>query len=583
MPRAWSTGPICAGSASARSSRRCPSCPWSARRPTWSRCSARTAMTPRSRCSTRSRWSGSTASSTANPGACATRWPSSGWPTSSTRSTASSRRCTRATSCPRTSSVGSDRTGSPLDMPSDRLSPLDASFLHFEDAASHMHVACAMVFEGEAPAYEDLLRHVDERLHLVPRYRQRLAEVPLRQGRPKWVDDEHFDLRYHVRHTALPAPGSEYELQVLAGRVFSQQLRRDRPLWEMWLVESLDDDRFAILSKTHHALVDGISGLDILSVLFSDDVEGGAEWRPKPAPSSANLLGEALVERATRPFEMFRGARALLRAPRQAAEQALGAAVGAGALAWAGLQPAPEAPYNAGIAGPDRRFTWVRGSLDDLKAVKNELGGTVNDVVLTVVARALHRHLLRRGEDIDDLVLKAFIPVSVRAEDQRGGGTLGNQVAGMIAPLPIGCGDAEECLAMISESMRGLKESGQAVGATALTELTGFAPPTIIDQASRLITRQRFINLVVTNVPGPQFPLQFAGRELTDIFPMVPVARNLAFGVAIVSYNGTMNFGLTGDFNVMHDLDEVAEDFSDALREIRAAAGVKRRPETANV
>src|SRR3954468_21600341 len=459
-------------------------------------------------------------------------------------------------------------------MPSDRLSPLDASFLHFEDAASHMHVACAMVFEGEAPAYEDLLEHIGQRLHLVPRYRQRLANVPLGQGRPKWVDDEHFDLRYHVRHTALPAPGTEYELQVLSGRVFSQPLRRDRPLWENWLVEGLGGDRFAILSKTHHALVDGISGLDVLAVLFADEADTGAAWTPEPAPSGARLLAEAMVERATRPFEMVRGARALLRAPRQFATRAVETAVGAGALAWAGLSPAPAAPYNAGIVGPDRRFTWVRGSLDDLKAVKNELGGTVNDVVLTVVARALRRHLLRHGEDIDGLTLKAFIPVSVRGEDARGGETLGNQVAGMIAPLPVGCDEPAECLSIVSAQMSGLKESGQAVGATALTELTGFAPPTVIDQASRLITRQRFINLVVTNVPGPQFPLQFGGNEMTDIFPMVPLARNLAFGVAIVSYNGTMNFGLVGDFNAMEGLEDIPGDFAHALTEIADVAGV---------
>src|SRR3954447_14726821 len=463
-------------------------------------------------------------------------------------------------------------------MPSDRLSPLDASFLHFEDAASHMHVACAMIFDGAAPDYEDLLEHIEQRLHLVPRYRQRLANVPLGQGRPKWVDDEHFDLRYHVRHTALPSPGTEYELQVLSGRVFSQPLRRDRPLWENWLVEGLEGDRFAILSKTHHALVDGISGLDVLAVLFADEADTGAAWTPEPAPSGARLLAEGLAARARGRFEMARGARALLRAPRQFATRAVETAVGAGALAWAGLSPAPAAPYNAGIVGPDRRFTWVRGSLDDLKAIKNELGGTVNDVVLTVVARALRRHLLRHGEDIDDLVLKTFIPVSVRGEDARGGETLGNQVAGMIAPLPIGCGDATECLHTISDSMRGLKDSGQAVGATALTDLTAFAPPPIINQASRLITRQRFINLVVTNVPGPQFPLEFAGSELTDIFPMVPLGRNLAFGVAIVSYNGTMNFGLVGDFNVMPDLDDIADDFSEALDEVRAAAGVTTAP-----
>src|SRR3954452_24415405 len=457
----------------------------------------------------------------------------------------------------------------------DRLSPLDASFLHFEDAASHMHVACALVFEGDAPAYDELLEHIDSRLHLVPRYRQRLAEVPFGQGRPKWVDDDRFDLRYHVRHTALPSPGTEYELQVLAGRVFSQQLRRDRPLWENWFVEGLEGGRFAILSKTHHALVDGISGLDILSVLFADeDSADRTEWSPRPAASRASLLAESLIERATTPFEIVRGARARLRGPRQVISRVAETAIGAGAMAWAALQPAPASPYNAELVGPDRRFTWLRASLDDLKAIKNELGGSVNDVVLATVALGLRRDLQRRGVDVDGLELKAFVPVSLRREDQRGSEELGNQVGGMIAPLPVGCDDAADCLRTISAAMSGLKESGQAVGAQALTELTGFAPPTIIHQAARLITRQRFINLVVTNVPGPQFPLHFAGREMLDIFPMVPLARNLTFGVAIVSYNGTMNFGLVGDFNAMDGLEDIASDFGYALMEIADAAGV---------
>src|SRR3954447_20620416 len=356
-------------------------------------------------------------------------------------------------------------------MSADRLSPLDASFLHFEDAASHMHVACAMVFDGDAPAYEELLEHIESRLHLVPRYRQRLAEVPFGQGRPKWVDDDRFDLRYHVRHTALPAPGTEYELQVLCGRVFSQQLRRDRPLWENYLVEGLEAGRFAILSKTHHAMVDGISGLDILSVLFAPEEESAdsAEWSPRPAPSRASLLAESLVERATTPFEIFRGARALVRGPRQVMSRLAESAVGAGAMAWAGLQPAPQSPYNAELVGPDRRFTWLRASLDDLKAIKNELGGSVNDVVLTIVARGLRRDLQRRGVDVDGLELKAFVPVSLRREDQRGSEELGNQVGGMIAPLPVGCDDAADCLRTISAAMSGLKESGQAVGAQALS------------------------------------------------------------------------------------------------------------------
>src|SRR5436305_6177557 len=311
-------------------------------------------------------------------------------------------------------------------MTTDRLSPLDATFLHVEDAASHMHVACALVFDGEPPDYQEFLDHLAARLHLVPRSRQRLAEVPLGQGRPKWVDDERFDLRYHVRHTALPSPGSEYELQVLCGRIFSQPLRRDRPLWENYLVEGLEGGRFAILSKTHHALVDGISGLDILSVLFAEDSDARTDaWSPSRAPSGATLLAESLLERATRPFEIVRGVRALLRGPRRAAESVVQTAVGVGAMAWAGLQPAPPSPYNDEIVGPDRRFTWLRASLDDVKAIKNELGGTVNDVLLTVVTRALRRHLHRRGVDTDGLTLKAFVPVSVRGEDQRGGGTLG--------------------------------------------------------------------------------------------------------------------------------------------------------------
>jgi diacylglycerol O-acyltransferase len=455
-------------------------------------------------------------------------------------------------------------------MTKDRLSPLDASFLHLEDATSHMHMAAALIFAGKSPPYERLLAHVESRLGLVPRYRQRLAEVPLAQARPRWVDDERFDVRYHLRNTALPGPGSEYELQVLAGRVFSHHLRRDRPLWEMWLVEGLDRGRFAILSKTHHALVDGISGLDILSVLFASDEQEFGPWRPEPAPSSAALVTEALLERATNVGELVRPLRAVVRRPREAVNRIAETAVGAGALAWAGRQAAPPTPYNASQVGPDRRFTWTRASLDDVKAIKNTLGGTVNDVVLTVVTLALRRHLMRRGEDIDELELKAFVPVSVRTEGHRG--TPGNQVSGMLTTLPVCCADPVQCLARISTQMRVVKQSGQAIGAQALTELSGFAPPTLLHEAFRLVvTRQRLVNLVVTNVPGPQFPLYLDGRELTDIFPMVPLGSNLNLGIAIVSYNGALNFGLVGDFGVMHDLEDLAGDLLAALQELTAA------------
>src|SRR5919204_4206416 len=283
-------------------------------------------------------------------------------------------------------------------MSSDRLTGLDASFLHLEDATSHMHVAGVMIFEGSPPPSPELIEAIEHRLHLVPRYRQKLAFVPFSQGRPKWVDDPHLNLRYHVRSTALPAPGSERQLKELAGRVFAQQLDRDKPLWEIWLVDGLEGDRFAMLSKTHHALVDGISGVDIMSVLFDATPEPPTapdpppRWTPKPEPSRAQLLAEALLERATIPSEAVRSVRAVFRGPRRVANKAGESLVGVGAMAWAGLRPTPSSPYNVDI-GPHRRFNWVRASLDDVKAIKKALGGTVNDVVLAIVAGGLRRHM----------------------------------------------------------------------------------------------------------------------------------------------------------------------------------------------
>src|SRR4051794_15634882 len=278
----------------------------------------------------------------------------------------------------------------------DRLTPLDASFLHLEDGSSHMHVAGALVFEGEPPAYDDFVDHVESRLDLVPRYRQKLAGVPLGQGRPRWVDDESFDIRYHVRATGLPRPGGDHELQAIAARIFSQRLSRARPLWEMWLVEGLSGNRFAVISKTHHAVVDGISGVDVISTLFAPEEErNGNPWRPKPAPSGLGLLGEAMLERLTVPAEAFRLARSVLRGPRRIFQRAWGF----GAMALAGLQPAPRSPYNRQQVGPDRRLAFVRAGLGEVKRIKDELGVKVNDVVLAAVARALRRHLLRRGED----------------------------------------------------------------------------------------------------------------------------------------------------------------------------------------
>ena len=465
-------------------------------------------------------------------------------------------------------------------MASDRLTGLDASFLHLEDSSSHMHVAGVMLFEGPPPPYDELLEAFERRLPLVPRYRQRLAFVPLGQGRPKWVDDPHLNLRYHVRATALPSPGSERQLMDLAGRVFSQQLDRDKPLWEVWLVEGLEGDRFAMLSKTHHALVDGISGVDIISVLFDSSPEpivppnAGDRWLPRPLPSRAQMLAEALLERATMPAEVARSVRAVFRGPRRVLGAARDAAVGVGAMAWAGLNPAPPSPYNQPI-GPHRRFTWMRASLRDIKGIKDSLGGTVNDVVLATVAGALGRHLRRRGHGTDGLELKAMIPVSVRHDVERG--ALGNKVAAIMAPLPVWCQEPVARLDIVREELKGLKSGGQAVGAQVLTDLSGFAPSTIMDQASRLMARQRFFNLVVTNVPGPQFPLYLMGRRMLDPFPMVPLAKGQGLGVALLSYDGAINFGVVGDFDLLWDIDEFAADLYDSLAELAVSAGIELR------
>jgi diacylglycerol O-acyltransferase len=456
----------------------------------------------------------------------------------------------------------------------DRLTGLDSSFLHLEQGVSHMHVAGAMVFEGPAPDYDDLVAQIITRLHLVPRYRQRLAFVPFGQGRPVWVDDPHFNPAFHVRHTALPAPGGDAQLRRLCGRIFSQALDRSRPLWELWLVEGLAEDRFAVLSKTHHALVDGVSGVDIATVLFDASADPlpaapPPEWIPRPLPSDAQLLADALLERATVPAEVARGVRATLRGPRHVAQRLGRAAVGVGALARV-AQAAPPSPLNVRI-GPHRRFTWVDADLGDFKAVKNALGGTVNDVVLAAVAGALGRYLKRHSELEDGLVLRAMVPVSIRADVERG--ALGNRVAAMWSPLPVAISDPVERLLIISREMDGIKESGQAVGAQVLTELTGFAPPTIVAQAARLQARQRMFNLVVTNVPGPQFPLYMLGRRLQAMYPMVPLASNQALGIAIMSYDGQLHFGLNADYDALPDVQDLADDLRMAIAELVDAAG----------
>jgi WS/DGAT/MGAT family acyltransferase len=462
----------------------------------------------------------------------------------------------------------------------DRLTALDTTFLHLEDhSPAHMHVASVMVFDGVAPSPQELVEHIVSRLHLVPRYRQRLANVPYGQGRPVWADDPHFNPRYHIRHTALPKPADDKALKQLAGRLFSQRLDRSKPLWEIWLVERMTGERFALIAKTHHALVDGISGVDITTVLFdtaADPVPTSrppVPWTAKPLPGPAKLLGEALRERTTVPAEMARGTRALLRAPRKAISQVVGGLTSVGATTWAGINaPAPDSPFNVDI-GPHRRYTFVDADLAQFKAIKDSLGGTLNDVVLAAVSLALGRYLRREGVQTDGLELKAMVPVSVRADSDRG--ALGNQVAAMWAPLPVGVQNPAECLHQISAAMEDLKRSGQAVGAQVLTNLAGFAPPTILSQAARLQARQRFFNLVVTNVPGPQFPLYVLGRRLQVLYPVVPLARRQALGIAVMSYDGHLGFGLLGDFDGLPELEAIAADLKSAIGSLARAAGLR--------
>lgn len=433
-----------------------------------------------------------------------------------------------------------------------------------------MHVASTILFEGTPPSHEEFRDHIESRLHLVPRFRQKLRYVPFDQGRPVWVDDPFLNLDYHVRLTALPAPGSEEQLRNLAARIFSQQLDRTKPLWELWLVEGLADDRFAVIGKSHHALVDGISGVDITTVLF-DLEESPArapvrppKWAPRPEPSDLDLLRDALHERATSPRELVRGVRAALRGPRQVVR----GLVDTGRF-LEGAASAPSTPFNVDI-GPHRRLAFVRGDLDDFKRVKNAHGGTVNDVVLSVVAGALGNYLRARGHDTEELKMRAMVPVSVRADEERG--ALGNRISAMMAPLPVFCEDPVERLRLVSATMGDLKGSGQAVGAELLTKLTDFAPTTIASQAARLQPAQRFFNLVVTNVPGPQLPLYLMGRRMTSIFPLVPLARRQALCVGIMSYDGKIDFGLVGDYDAMADLDSFGLDLEGAIAEAVATA-----------
>ena len=463
----------------------------------------------------------------------------------------------------------------------DRLTSIDASFLHQEGRSSHMHIGGVLVFEGPPPKFDDYLNHVRGRLHFVPRYRQKLATPPLETGRPLWVDDPSFNIEYHVRHAALPSPGSEEQLFLLVGRIASQPLDRSKPLWENWLVEGLEDDRFALIFKTHHALVDGVSGVDLATVLFDlapDPPPMPADlepWQPHVEPSQAELV-LAGVRGAVRTSAAL-ASRAVTAVTRPA--NTLGtlrdAAEGLGEIVWAGLNPAPETPLNVEI-GPHRRYAVVRHELADYKEVKDTLGGTVNDVVLTVVSGALAGWLRSRGVRTEGLEMRALVPVSVRSKDDQG--TLGNKLTVMRGPLPVYIRDPVARLRFVRKAMDGLKDSKQAVGAATLAAVNSLAPPTILAQASRLNFSTRLFNLIVTNIPGPQVPLYVLGRKLIDLFPIAFLPEHHGLAVAIMSYDGNMDYGLLGDYDALPDIDVVADRIDASLAELLVAARERSGP-----
>jgi diacylglycerol O-acyltransferase len=457
----------------------------------------------------------------------------------------------------------------------DRLSPLDASFLHIEDDVSHMHIGSIGIFEGPPPDFEAFLSMIRGKLPLVPRYRQVVRFVPLDLGRPVWVDDPHFNIEYHVRHTALPAPGGEAELRRLTGRVMSQQLDRTKPLWEIWMVEGLEDDHWALLSKTHHCMVDGVSGTELLTVIMdlSPEPTPGVPdtWQPQAAPSRPALAAEAVTDLIRSPYEQLRALRASTRVPRQALAQL--ANVGQGVAALAGLvRPTPVSTLNGPI-GPHRRHTWAATSVSDVKAVRHALGGTFNDVVLAVITGGFRDLLLSRGESVDRPV-RTLVPVSVRPRDASGRAvgdtTFNNKVSAMFAVLPVALADPVERLHAISDQMAGLKESNQAVAGEALTSLSGFAPPLLLALGTRLASRlpQRNLNTVTTNVPGPQMPLYAVGRRMLKAFPYVPLAGQIRLAVAIFSYDGQVNFGITGDYDGAPDIEVLASGIEESMAEL---------------
>jgi diacylglycerol O-acyltransferase / wax synthase len=464
-------------------------------------------------------------------------------------------------------------------MSGQRLSAQDAAFLYLERPHMHMHVAGVSILDPSTTASgrvtaDDLAAVLTSRLHLVPRFRQKVAPVPGNLARPVWVDDEDFDVEFHLRQAALPKPGGRRELADFVQRVHSRPLDRSKPLWESYFIEGLEDGLVAILTKVHHAMIDGISGIDIATAMFDFQPEpvilAPEPWVPQPEPSGSELLAEAVRDQLANPVGMVTsGVQSALRTPARLA-RSLGAVAG-GVRELAGLGTAPKGPFDGAI-GPNRRFAMADAPVQRFKDVKNSVGGTVNDVVLAVVAGALQKLMKTRREPTRNRELRAMVPVSVRSDAERM--ALGNRVTIVFVDLPVGPMDPVKRLKRITLATKGLKDSMMAVGADAIMNLGTWAPPTLHALAARLVSRGRWFNLVVSNVPGPQVPMYIAGAKLLVNYPVMPLAENVALSVAVTSLAGTMGFGLTGDWDGTPDLELLAAFLDEALDDLCKAAGV---------
>ncbi len=457
------------------------------------------------------------------------------------------------------------------------MSPIDSSFLHIENETTPMHIGGVSIFEGPPPPFEQLREMVAGKLDLVPRYRQKVRSVPLAAGPPAWIDDPHFNLDYHIRHTAIPAPGSEAQLRQMASRVFSGALDRDKPLWELWMVEALDGGRWALLSKVHHCMVDGVAATDLMSMMFSDTTTRASarEWSAPAEPSGLDLLIQTLARRVS-PGGQLDALRRALRTPadtlRSAGELARGAL-----SAGRSLRPVAASSLTGPI-GPHRRWSWAELRLSDVKSVRAELGGTVNDVVLTVITNGFRSLLHARGEPVlEERVIRTMVPVSVRRRGEKG--IYNNRVTAVFASLPVGLLDPKQRLAAIRAEMDGIKQSKQAIAGDVLSSMSGYAPPLLLALGSRLVTLSPRLNMhtATTNVPGPQQPVQTLGRRMLQSYPFVPVVGSIRIVVAIFSYDGGLYFGVTGDYDGAPDIDVLTSGIEAGMDDLLALVSPPKR------